>query len=66
MLSKKAKLIFTTGVIVSIVGTIVAIYIGYYFFSDRARVFWIFSAYIVVVASIFVFMVHRYVKIYIT
>ncbi|MFQ5596941.1 MAG: hypothetical protein ACE5GK_02720 [Nitrospiria bacterium] len=66
MLSRKGKLIFAMAVFICTVGTIGALYIGFVFFRDRQLVFWLFSIYIVGVAGIVVFMVHRYIKTYIT
>jgi len=66
MLSKKGKVMFTIACIVCTVGCIGALYFGFLFFRDRKVVFWLFNAYMVGVACIVVFMVHRYIKTYVT
>ncbi len=66
MLSKKGKIIFIAAIVICIVGTIGAIYFGFVFFNDRKLILWMFNTYIIGVAGIVVFMVYRYVKIYMT
>lgn len=65
MLSKKGKAIFTIVSLLSFVGSIVALYFGYYFFSDRGSIYWIYNIYILILAAIVVFMTHRYLKMYV-
>ncbi len=65
MLSKKGKGIFTIVSLLSVVGCVVALYFGYYFFRERGSIYWIYNIYILILMGIVIFMAHRYLKMYV-
>ncbi len=66
MLSKKGKLIFNIATLVCVIGCAGFLYFGYLFFRDRTTVFIIYNAYMVLLTGVVIYMIHRYVKTYIT
>ncbi len=65
MLSKKGKNLFTVVSLISSVGCFVALYLGYYFFHDRAVVYWVYNIYILILLWIVLFLYYRYLKMYV-
>ncbi len=65
MLSKKGKMIFNIVSAGCILGCVVLLYFGFVFFQDRTKVMVLYSAYIILLTGLIIFMVHRYIKTYI-
>ena len=53
---KQIQLAFT---IACCAGLGIVLYVGYQIFSDRLRIFWIFSAYIVILTGVVIFLGRR-------
>jgi len=65
MLSKKGKLIFAIVSVLSALACIGLIYIGFNFFAEKKLILWVYNIYILGLAGVVLFMVHRYLKAYI-
>ncbi len=66
MLSKKGRLIFRIVSAGCVMGCAVVLYFGFVFFRDRPKVFVLYNGYIILLTGLVIFMVHRYIKTYIT
>lgn len=66
MLSKKGKLIFSVAAAACVIGCAVLLYFGFVFFRDRTKVLLLYNGYIILLTLFIIYMVHRYIKTYIT
>ncbi len=66
MLSKRGGRFFKLATLVCMSGCAVLLYLGNYFFKDRATAFILFNAYIILLTGLIIWMVYRYIKAYVS
>lgn len=61
MTPQRRKIVLTIFTAACIIGAVTALFVGYQLFQNRVKIFWVFSAYIVVLTGIVIFFGFRFI-----